>query len=85
LIQTKPKLTLTRPKEPEFETNQRVRPARVKSAAELEEEMMAKMPKFKARPLNKKVLFIYLLYFFGDLIITVLFTHCQIRVLFFNV
>ncbi|XP_045820364.1 protein TPX2 isoform X2 [Trifolium pratense] len=53
---TKPKLTLTRPKEPEFETNQRVRPARVKSAAELEEEMMAKMPKFKARPLNKKIL-----------------------------
>ncbi|WJX50936.1 hypothetical protein P8452_37179 [Trifolium repens] len=56
LSHTKPKLTLTRPKEPEFETNQRVRPARVKSAAELEEEMMAKMPKFKARPLNKKIL-----------------------------
>ena len=53
---TKPKLTLTRPKEPEFETNQRIRPARVKSAAELEDEMMAKMPKFKARPLNKKIL-----------------------------
>ena len=57
LIQTKPKLTLTRPKEPEFETSQRIRPARVKSSAELEEEMMAKIPKFKARPLNKKVLF----------------------------
>nr|KYP58808.1 hypothetical protein KK1_014230 [Cajanus cajan] len=56
LIQTKPKLTLTRPKEPEFETNQRIRPARVKSSAELEEEMMAKIPKFKARPLNKKIL-----------------------------
>ncbi|XP_061355574.1 protein TPX2 [Gastrolobium bilobum] len=56
LIQTKPKLTLTRPKEPEFETNQRVRPTKVKSTAELEEEMMAKMPKFKARPLNKKIL-----------------------------
>lgn len=28
---------------------------RVKSAAELEEEMLAKMPKFKARPLPKKV------------------------------
>ncbi|MED6198845.1 hypothetical protein PIB30_070345 [Stylosanthes scabra] len=51
---TKPKLTLTRPKEPEFETNQRVRPTRVKNSAELEEELMAKMPKFKARPLNKK-------------------------------
>lgn len=55
--QIKPKqLTLTRPKEPEFETNQRIRPARVKSSAELEEEMMAKIPKFKARPVNKKIL-----------------------------
>ncbi|KAL2328189.1 hypothetical protein Fmac_021616 [Flemingia macrophylla] len=53
---TKPKLTLTRPKEPEFVTTQRIRPARVKSSAELEEEMMAKIPKFKARPLNKKIL-----------------------------
>ncbi|KAJ8561108.1 hypothetical protein K7X08_027298 [Anisodus acutangulus] len=52
----KPKLTLTRPKEPEFVTAQRVRPARVKSSAELEEEMMAKIPKFKARPINKKIL-----------------------------
>ncbi|OMO62772.1 TPX2 protein family [Corchorus capsularis] len=54
-VQTKPKLTLTRPKEPEFETAQRVRSVRVKSTAELEEEMMAKIPKFKARPLNKKI------------------------------
>ncbi|KAK9004607.1 hypothetical protein V6N11_042070 [Hibiscus sabdariffa] len=50
-----PTLKLTRPKEPEFETAQRMRPVRVKSAAELEEEMMAKIPKFKARPLNKKI------------------------------
>ncbi|KAL1355885.1 hypothetical protein HN51_007848 [Arachis hypogaea] len=56
LSNTKPKLTLTRPKEPEFETTQRVRPTKVKSSAELEEELMAKMPKFKARPLNKKIL-----------------------------
>ncbi|KAI3439860.1 uncharacterized protein J3R85_004271 [Psidium guajava] len=56
-IQTKPtKLTLTRPKEPELETAQRIRTVRVKSTAELEEEMMAKIPKFKARPLNKKIL-----------------------------
>lgn len=56
-IQRKPtKLTLTRPKEPEFETSQRIRTVRVKSTAELEEEMMAKIPKFKARPLNKKIL-----------------------------
>lgn len=56
-MQRKPnKLTLTAPKEPEFETAQRVRPTTVKSSAELEEEIMAKIPKFKARPLNKKVL-----------------------------
>eukprot|EP00250_Pteridium_aquilinum_P005854 c15881_g1_i1 orf=183-2441(+) len=54
--QEKSKLKLTKPKEPEFETSQRVRPARVKSTAELEAEMLAKMPKFKARPLNKKIL-----------------------------
>ncbi|PHT73988.1 hypothetical protein T459_21265 [Capsicum annuum] len=53
----KHKLILTRPKEPEFVTAQRVRPTRVKSSAELEEEMMAKIPKFKARPRNKKVIF----------------------------
>ncbi|XP_021894246.1 protein TPX2 [Carica papaya] len=52
----KPRLTLTRPKEPELETSQRIRSVRVKSSAELEEEMMAKIPKFKARPLNKKIL-----------------------------
>ncbi|KAE8669712.1 Protein TPX2 [Hibiscus syriacus] len=51
----KPMLKLTRPKEPEFETAQRMRPVRVKSTTELEEEMMAKIPKFKARPLNKKI------------------------------
>lgn len=55
----KPKLTLTRPKEPEFETAQRVRSIRIKSTAELEEEMMAKIPKFKARPLNKKVFLLF--------------------------
>eukprot|EP01018_Ginkgo_biloba_P009862 Gb_03404 [translate_table: standard] len=50
------KLTLTQPKEPELGTAQRARPIRVKSTAELEEEMLAKIPKFKARPLNKKIL-----------------------------
>lgn len=54
-VRRKPKLTLTRPKEPELETAQRYRPVKLKSSAELEEEMMAKIPKFKARPLNKKV------------------------------
>ncbi|CAM6058273.1 unnamed protein product [Sphagnum tenellum] len=51
----KPKMRLTRPKTPELETMQRARPPRVKSANEIEEEMLAKMPKFKARPLPKKV------------------------------
>ncbi|CAK7322742.1 unnamed protein product [Dovyalis caffra] len=56
IIPRKPKLTLTRPKEPEFVTAQRVRSVKIKSTAEIEEEMMAKIPKFKARPLNKKML-----------------------------
>ncbi|MFS8023788.1 putative TPX2 central domain-containing protein [Helianthus anomalus] len=56
VMQRKTKLTLTRPKEPAFETSQRVRSVKLKSSAELEEEMMAKIPKFKARPLNKKIL-----------------------------
>ncbi|XP_015574010.1 protein TPX2 [Ricinus communis] len=56
VIRRKTQLTLTTPKEPEFETAQRVRSVRIKSSAELEEEMMAKIPKFKARPLNKKIL-----------------------------
>ncbi|CAL9777041.1 unnamed protein product [Musa acuminata subsp. burmannicoides] len=55
VIQRRPKLTLTRPKNPEFETAHRVRAVRNKSSAELEEEMLAKIPKFKARPLNKKI------------------------------
>ncbi|XP_024377428.1 protein TPX2 isoform X1 [Physcomitrium patens] len=50
----RPKLTVA--KSPAFGTSQRVRPPKVKSAAELEEEMLAKMPKFKARPLPKKIL-----------------------------
>ncbi|KAK8706525.1 hypothetical protein V6N13_050086 [Hibiscus sabdariffa] len=50
-----PPLKLTRPKEPELETARRTRSVRVKSTAELEEEMMAKIPKLKARPLNKKI------------------------------
>ncbi|KFK42722.1 targeting protein for xklp2 [Arabis alpina] len=56
LVQNRPKLTLTRPKEPDFVTSQRARPLRVKSSAELEEEMLAKIPKFKARPVNKKIM-----------------------------
>ncbi|MCL7043533.1 hypothetical protein MKW94_002040, partial [Papaver nudicaule] len=56
LLQKKSKLTLTRPMGPEFETANRVRSYKVKSSAELEEEMMANIPKFKARPVNKKIL-----------------------------
>ncbi|PAN14095.1 hypothetical protein PAHAL_2G383800 [Panicum hallii] len=51
----RPKLVLTRPKEPELQTSHRVRAVRVKSTAELEEEMLAKIPKFRARPFNKKI------------------------------
>lgn len=53
--QNKHKLTLTRPVEPVFETKNRVRAVKIKSSAEIEEEMLAKIPKFKARPVNKKV------------------------------
>ncbi|GAB4824926.1 hypothetical protein Ancab_007798 [Ancistrocladus abbreviatus] len=56
VLHGKSQLTLTRPKQPELETAQRVRSLKVKSSTELEEELMAKMPKFKARPLNRKIL-----------------------------
>ncbi|KAG5242206.1 protein TPX [Salix suchowensis] len=62
VIQRKPKLTLTRPKEPEFETSQRVRSVKIKSTAEIEEEMMAKIPKFKARPLTRRYFILALLF-----------------------
>ncbi|XP_051215725.1 protein TPX2 isoform X1 [Lolium perenne] len=54
-LQRRPKLTLTRPKEPEFQTTHRVRAVRMKNSSELEEEMLAKIPKFRARPFNKKI------------------------------
>ncbi|KAK1309026.1 Protein TPX2 [Acorus calamus] len=50
------KLTLTRPKEPKLVTAERVRSVKLKSSAEIEDEMLAKIPKFKARPMNKKIL-----------------------------
>ncbi|KAK9150192.1 hypothetical protein Syun_008501 [Stephania yunnanensis] len=52
IIQRRPKLTLTRPKEPDFETTHRARPIKVKSSAELEEEMMANLeaPSLPALP-----------------------------------
>ncbi|KAL3692098.1 hypothetical protein R1sor_005749 [Riccia sorocarpa] len=50
------KLKLTKPKTPEFETSHRTRQIKVKSTAELEQEMLAKVPKFKARPAPKKIL-----------------------------
>ena len=53
--QRRPKLMLTRPKEPEFQTTHMVRAVRMKSSSELEEEMLAKIPKFRAWPFNKKV------------------------------
>lgn len=76
MIQRRTKLTLTRPKEPALETAHRVRAVRVKSSAELEEEMLAKIPKFKARPVNKKVgfslfPFIHLLLELPNIILTI--------------
>ncbi|KAK1302113.1 Protein TPX2 [Acorus calamus] len=50
------KLTLTRPKEPKLVTADRGRSVKLKSSAEIEDEMLAKIPKFKARPMNKKIL-----------------------------
>ncbi|XP_020256726.1 protein TPX2-like [Asparagus officinalis] len=47
MMQMRPRLKLTRPKEPEFQTAARVRAVRIKSSAELEEEMLAKIPKFR--------------------------------------
>ncbi|CAM6109343.1 unnamed protein product [Calypogeia fissa] len=52
----KRRMKLTKPKTPEFETSHRIRQAKVKSTAELEAEMLAKVPKFKARPAPKKML-----------------------------
>ncbi|KAM3288486.1 hypothetical protein P3S67_021916 [Capsicum chacoense] len=48
-LQRKNKPILTRPKQPEFATAKRVR------SAEVEKEELEKVPKFKARPLNKKI------------------------------
>ncbi|KAJ9177087.1 hypothetical protein P3X46_012339, partial [Hevea brasiliensis] len=56
MMKKKSQLTLTIPKELELETSQCVCSVNVKSTAEFEEEIMAKIPKFKARPLNKKIL-----------------------------
>lgn len=46
---------LTEPRAPILQTSLRARPPSVKSSAEAEQEELEKAPKFKARPLNKKV------------------------------
>ncbi|KAI3435575.1 hypothetical protein D9Q98_001640 [Chlorella vulgaris] len=48
--------SLTVPMSPQFATKRRVRPARFKPREEVEAEEMAAMPKFKARPVNKRML-----------------------------
>lgn len=50
---SRPKLTM--PKSPNFATTRRARPPRFKSTEELELEMIAKV-KFKAKPLNKRMI-----------------------------
>jgi len=47
---------LTEPKSPVLQTMLRARPTIAKTTAELEQEELEKAPKFKAKPLNKKVL-----------------------------
>lgn len=47
---------LTVPKSPQFATKKRVRPPRFKPREVVEEEEMAAMPKFKARPFDKDAL-----------------------------
>lgn len=47
---------LTEPKPPLLHTLLRARPTQVKSSLEIEKEELEKIPKFKAKPLNKKVL-----------------------------
>ncbi|MED6123549.1 hypothetical protein PIB30_050178 [Stylosanthes scabra] len=49
------KRILTEPKTPTFQTSLRARPQKLKSSVELELEELARKPKFKARPLNKKI------------------------------
>ncbi|KAH0460711.1 hypothetical protein IEQ34_011374 [Dendrobium chrysotoxum] len=48
-------LKLTEPRPPILETSLRARPTKIKSSLELELEEFEKIPKFKARPLNKKI------------------------------
>ncbi|XP_057731817.1 protein TPX2-like isoform X4 [Arachis stenosperma] len=43
-----------RPKDPGFKTDQAVASASVRSTTDLDQEMVPRMPKFKAQPLNKK-------------------------------
>lgn len=49
-------LKLIEAKPPQLETALHARPSRVKSSQELELEELEKAPKFKAKPLNKKIL-----------------------------
>lgn len=59
---------LTEPKPPLLHTSLRARPTQVKSSLEIENEELEKIPKFKAKPLNKKVLssFFRCFYFLQD-------------------
>ncbi|KAM3341431.1 hypothetical protein P3S68_029066 [Capsicum galapagoense] len=48
-------LHLTAPTSPVLKTSLRGRPPRIRSSKEMEKEELEKVPKFKARPLNKKI------------------------------
>ncbi|GBG66033.1 hypothetical protein CBR_g55011 [Chara braunii] len=47
--------SITQPREPVLETAHRSRPVKVKSSAEIEEELMANIQKFKARPFARSI------------------------------
>eukprot|EP01018_Ginkgo_biloba_P001561 Gb_27943 [translate_table: standard] len=50
-----PGVSFTEPRPPHLETALRARPPKVKTSVELLQEELEKVPKFKARPLNKKI------------------------------
>ena len=74
---------ITEPKTPLLQTSLRARPPKVKSSLELEQEELEKIPKFKARPLNKKVIECQLSRVYP--ILRILFFHLSNRILFFQI
>lgn len=53
--QRRPKFMITGPKEHELQTPHKICAIKVKNSAKLEEEMLAKIPKFGAQPFNNNI------------------------------